>query len=119
MRKKVGFTLQPGLKGYFLSSNRIFHFSVPAQSYFFAIVRNTKSFPTINPGSCWSYRSFELPPLQLRIGCAFRVLSKQGRYVVCVSAETAEIHFRPLCISCPWCDWVIFLGHETSGATRP
>jgi len=51
---------------------------------FFALIRHTESFPSAYPSSIWSYSCFEQLPLHLRICCAFRELSEQGLYAVCI-----------------------------------
>ena len=92
MERRVGFVLKPYLVGYFLCSNRVFYILVPPKGYFFAVIRHNESFPSAYPSSSWSYNCFEQQPLHLRLFCAFRKFSKQGRYVAYKGLSYIFVH---------------------------
>jgi len=66
MQRKCGFILKPCLIGYFPCLNSVFRLLALPRGYFFAIIRQTESFPSLYPSSKMKLQLFEQLPLQLR-----------------------------------------------------
>jgi len=65
MQKRLGFVLEPGIKGFFLWLDSIFRLSVRPRGYILAIIRNTYSISSEYQTRRWSYSCLEqLPPLR-------------------------------------------------------